>query len=149
LSLRKPRRRLGAAAFALALIIAPAALWTAQAQAANHSLAQGEQKIPYKPQSGPGTATLIAQTLLVLAGVIALGFAGVYAMKRYLPFIAGYTEKGQRRVQVIETRRLTPRATLFLVELDDMIFLLGQSGDRIVNLYQAPAGPKSPDHAKD
>ena len=147
MSRRKPRRLLGAAAFALAVTITPASAM--QAEAASPHPAQVEQKIPYKPQSGPGTATLIAQTLLVLAGVIALGFVGVYAMKRYLPFIAGYAEKGQRRVRVVETRRLTPRATLFLVELDDTIFLLGQSGDRITNLYQTQAGPRPPDHVKD
>lgn len=147
MSRRKPRRLLGAAAFALAVTIAPASAM--QAGAASPTPAQVEQNIPYKPQSGPGTAALIAQTLLVLAGVIALGFVGVYAMKRYLPFIAGYAEKGQRRVRVVETRRLTPRATLFLVELDDTIFLLGQSGDRITNLYQTQAGPKSTDHVKD
>ena len=147
----RPRspRVCGAVVLVLAFVLAPMSMVGARVDTAAAVSAQGEQKIPYKPQAGPGTASLIGQTLLVLAGVIALAFAGVYAIKRYMPFVAGYADKGQRRIQVLETRRLTPRSTLFLVELDEKVFLIAQSGDRIVNLYQTRADAKSTDHVKD
>lgn len=130
---------LRAAILLLALACAPTPLLcpnVAQAEAAS------EQRIPFKrgEETGGGMA------LRVIGGfalVVFVGIAAVYLLKRYLPVGYRSTSAGAAHLRVIEAHRLTPRVTLFLVELDGARLLLGQSGDRITRLYEEPKASSS------
>jgi flagellar biogenesis protein FliO len=121
------------AAGILALAMASAA-WAGD-PAAPAAPAADSAKLPFKQQTdtGAGVAVRVLGGLVV---VILLGYGAVYAMKRYLPSVYGHSAGGQRKINVIETRRLTQKATLFLVEVDGVRLLLAQCGDRVTNLQR-------------
>ncbi len=92
-------------------------------------------KLPFKQQAD-NDANVMARVVGGLVLVILLGYGAVYAVRRYLPSVYAHTTTGQRKINVIETRRLTPKTTLFLVEVDGVRLLLAQSGDRLESLLQ-------------
>ncbi|HKQ31378.1 MAG TPA: flagellar biosynthetic protein FliO [Burkholderiales bacterium] len=108
------------------------------APAVSGSGARDEAKIPYKgaESDGVGTAVRIIGVFLV---VTLLAFVSIYMLKRFFPSFYVHTTGTTQHIRIIETRRLTPRTTLFLVELDGARMLLAQSGDQIVNLHKTSA----------
>jgi len=92
------------------------------------------QPIPYKRDGGPGVGVLLMRIGggLLLITVLALGT--VLFAKRYLPGLRGFTVDGKGRVQLLETRRITSKLTLFVIEFEGRTLLVAQSGDRIVEL---------------
>ncbi|MBI3900270.1 MAG: flagellar biosynthetic protein FliO [Gammaproteobacteria bacterium] len=97
------------------------------------------EKIPFKrtQESTGGIAFRLAGGLVI---TVLIGIGAIYAMKRYLPSVYGQTHApgGTSRIQVVETRRLTPKTTLYLVEVDGARLLLAQTGDSIATLHQQP-----------
>lgn len=92
-------------------------------------------RIPFK--SGDDTfGGGILRVLGSLVAVALLGVGAVYLLKRYLPSLYHPTFAGSSRIKVVEIRRLTPKTTLFLVELDGVRLLLGQHNDGITTLYE-------------
>ncbi len=67
--------------------------------------------------------------------VIALG-VGIAALAAYKRLVLQPQASG-RRMRVIETLRLGPKATIFLVEVDGSTLLIGQQGDTLAVL-EAP-----------
>jgi len=102
--------------------------------------AREEAKIPYKAAEADGIGTVV-RVIGVFLFVALLALASVYALKRFFPSFYVHSAGGTQHIRVIETRRLTTRTTLFLVELDGERILLAQSGDRIVNLHKTSATP--------
>jgi flagellar biogenesis protein FliO len=93
--------------------------------------------IPFKQseQSAGGLALRVFGGLIVVA---LMGVGAVYVLKRYLPTVYRSAVTDTARIKLVEVRRLTPKTTLFLVELDGVSLLLGDSGDGLTVLHQAP-----------
>ena len=119
---------------ALLWMLAPAA--TAQ-QADTQAKA-----IPYKQDSSAADALWRAGLGLIALGAIALGV--VYGYKR-LPRLKGASVT--RRLKVVETLRLSPRTTLFLVEMDRKSLLLSLSGQETRVLVPPQSGGENAEPA--
>jgi len=102
--------------------------------------AQAKEPIPFKRDAEALDLGLALRVALALGLVIALGIGGVYALKRFLPGSLGGAAGASGRIKVLEVRRVTPRLTLFLVEIDGRTIALAQSGDRVRPL---PVPPRS------
>jgi flagellar biogenesis protein FliO len=117
----------------LALSLAPTALSGDITKPAS-STAPGESKIAFK-QTDSGAAT-VGRVIGGFVLVVLIGYGALYGIRRYFPSVIGQSAVGERKINVLETRRLTPKSTLFLVEIDGQRLLLGQSGDRLENLHR-------------
>jgi hypothetical protein len=69
--------------------------------------------------------------LLLIGG---LAFAIAVLLKRVVPGIRGYSADGKKRIQLIETHRVTPKLTLLVIAYQDREILLAQSGDQLLEL---------------
>lgn len=92
--------------------------------------------IPYKKEES-GTGAAAGQSIVVLAVLLGLAWGGLVLVKRTLPqwrlkLPLPLRSGAERRLKVIETVRLGPRSSLYLVQLDQKTLLLAQSGDNIV-----------------
>jgi len=114
-----------------AATLAPSCLAVAQAPPA-------KEPIPFKRDAEALDSGLALRVALALGVVTALGIGGVYALKRFLPGSLGGAAGASGRIKVLEVRRVTPRLTLFLVEIDGRTIALAQSGDRVRPLPVAP-----------
>lgn len=95
--------------------------------------------IPYRPAEAAGGGALALRIALGFVVVIGVGIGGLYLLRRYAPGLGGLHAAPGQRIQVVEIRRLTPRTTLFLVQVEGERLLLAQSGDRIARLWQKGA----------
>jgi len=96
-----------------------------------------KEPIPFRREADVDSGTAL-RVALALGLVIALGIGGVYALKRFLPGSLGAATGTTGRINVLEVRRVTPRLTLYLVEIDGEKFALVQSGDRVRPLSLRP-----------
>jgi hypothetical protein len=92
--------------------------------------------IPYKKEES-GTGAAASQSIIILAVLLGLTWGGLMLAKRYLPqwrlkLPLHLSPNAERRLKVIETMRLGPRSSLYLVQLDQKTLLLAQSGDNII-----------------
>jgi flagellar biogenesis protein FliO len=114
----------------MVLLILPVVLVLAQPLGGSGEATALEPAIPFKTGSA-----LDSGTLLRIGGVLVLclGLALIAAL-----LIRRYTGVGVAaaggRLRLLESRRLSPRLTLFLVEVDGSTHLLAQSGDSVVLL---------------
>lgn len=106
-----------------------------------------KEPIPFKRDADSFEVGLLLRTVLALGVVIAVGFAGIYALKRFLPPSLGRAAGGQGRINVLEIRHVTPRLTLFLVEIDGQRVFLAQSGDRVRPLRLSDARGSEKSHS--
>lgn len=95
--------------------------------------------IPFKSADGPSGTALAGRVLAGFVVVLIVGIGGVYLLKRYAPGVYSYRAGGGQRIQIVEIRRVTPRLTLFLVQVDGDEMLLAQSGDRLNSVWQRSA----------
>lgn len=108
---------------------------TPVASAQEPAAAAPSKPIPYKKEeSGAGAAA--GQSILILAVLLGLVWGGLMLVKRYLPqwqfkLPLPLKPNAERRLKVIETLRLGPKTSLYLVQLDRKTLLLAQSGDNI------------------
>jgi hypothetical protein len=107
-----------------------------QPQALAQNTSQPAARIPYKQDNtgsglGGGLLLRVAGGLLLMT---TLAFAAAVLAKRYLPGIRGYSSDGKSRIQLLESRRVTPKLTLFVIEYEGRRLLLAQSGDRVVEI---------------
>lgn len=118
------------AALCVALGIAPgSAPVMAQEESAPATQPHAAGKIAYRQDSGFGDELLRSGLVL---GVLAAVFVGATYLVRRLQLqrVAGTS----RRMKVLETLRLTPKSTVFLVEVDGRKVLIGQSGSGLTML---------------
>jgi len=97
--------------------------------------ASARQPIPFKPAAGDelaGGSVLLAVLLLALAAVAVLA-----GLKRRGPLSP---RGGQQRVQVLETVRLGPGASLSVVAFGGKELLLAHSAQGVQQLAETPAG---------
>ncbi len=88
--------------------------------------------IPFRQQSVVPAATLIRVAVVTVIG-LALVVGVAYGLKRFLS-VQGRLPSGNSRMQLLEVRRLSQRLTLFMVQVDDKIMVLAQSGDQLLTL---------------
>lgn len=94
--------------------------------------ANGRQSaIPFKRAEEPLSAGTLMRVGLGLGVAIAVGVGALYLVRRYLPRSLGQSVGGERRIRLLEARRLTPKLTLLLVEVDGRPVLLSQSSERV------------------
>jgi flagellar biogenesis protein FliO len=91
--------------------------------------------IPYK-KTDAGSAGTAGKSFSILALLLALACAGLFAFRRYFPQLPMSLKMplkagAPRRLTLVESMRLGPKASLYLVQMDGRTLLLGQSGDRI------------------
>lgn len=122
------------AALALACTLAAAHGATpAAALAPAPAAAPAAHPIPFKKE-GSDTSDAAGKSLLALALIVGAAWGGVMLLKRTQPQWQrklGLPGAAGRRLQLVETLRLSAKATLYLVELDDKTLLLAHSGERI------------------
>ena len=91
-------------------------------------------RIAYKQDSTVGVAGLLVRVGGGLLLMTMLAVATALLAKRYLPGIRGFSQDGKHRVQLLESRRITPKLTVFVIEFEGRRLLLAQSGDRLLEL---------------
>ena len=87
--------------------------------------------IPFKRGDEVASAGSLLRVALSLGVVIVAGVGVLYLLKRYVPASVGRMAGGERRIDILEIRRVTSKLTLFLIKIDDETLLLTQSGDRV------------------
>jgi hypothetical protein len=95
---------------------------------------RSSRPIAYKQEESGGVAALGLRVGGGLLAITVLAFAAAVLAKRYLPGLRGYSLDGKSRIQLLESRRITPRLTLFVLEFEGRRLLLAQSGDRLLEL---------------
>jgi hypothetical protein len=91
--------------------------------------------IPYKKEES-GTGAAAGKSILILAILLGLAWLALVLAKRYLPQLRlnlplPLKASGERRLKLVETLRVGPRTSLYLVQFDRQTLLLAQSGDNI------------------
>jgi len=128
-------------ALCLASEIAPPAAHADEAvqrpSAAATALQPDSRGIAFKEDDSAGVGALALRMAGGLVLMATLAFAAAWLGKRYLPSLRGYSADGQSRIQLLETRRVTPKLTLFVLEFEGRRLLLAQSGERVVELGAA------------
>lgn len=96
------------------------------------------RRIAFKEDNGAGVGALALRLAGGLVLMAMLTFGATWLAKRYLPGLRGFSSDGHSRIQLLETRRITPRLTLFVLEIEGRRVLLAQSGERVVELGNSP-----------
>ena len=97
--------------------------------------------IPFRKDDRDATSGL-STTVGVLVLLALIGWGGLYALRRFKlapPGFLGKAAGNARRVKVIETLRIDPRLTLYVVAADDKTLLLGRCGDTLVVASELPS----------
>lgn len=90
------------------------------------------QRIPFRQDDSFGDLLLSVGPGLVIA--LAVAGVALFLLRRY---VAVTQAAPGRRLRVVETLRLGPKFTLFLVELDGRGVLIGQQGERFAVLERS------------
>lgn len=80
--------------------------------------------IPFKQDSGE-IAELMLRSVLVMAAIAAVVFLVLYLMRRY--GLTPAARPGTGSLRVVESIRVAPRASIFVVQWGDSRILVGQS----------------------
>ena len=82
--------------------------------------------------------------MLGLGVVLAMGVGAIFLLRRYLPGV-DVAGKGlaKRHIELLEVRRITPRLSVFLIEVDGQRHLLAQSGDQVTPVGSPSARDKT------
>ncbi len=93
-------------------------------------IAVSDQAIPFKkPSQSPSESA--GRIGLVSLLSIALSLVAVIALKKVLQRKGVISDTPGARISVEDTKRLTPKLTVFLVKVDDIDYVLAQSGDEL------------------
>lgn len=104
---------------------------------------QASEPIPFKRESdGLGELSLRAFGSLILA--LGIGIGGLYALRRYFPSLHWQRSQHKKRVRVVEITRITPRASLWVIEFDGDTLLLSQSDGNVSVLIHKPVNVGGP-----
>ena len=99
--------------------------------------------VAYRVDAEGSFTTLIVRVVGALLLVSAVGVGLVYAAKRLVPAMRGFSVDGKRRVELLESHHITPRLTLFVIAYDGTTVLLAQSGDRVIQIVVPARGRAS------
>jgi len=129
------RRLLGRAAAVALLACASAGVHGAEPLAASPP-----QAIAFKQDDGE-LGPLLLRSLLAMAAIVGVGFGVLYVMRRR--GIVPAARPASRSLRVVESVRLGPRASLFVVQFGESRLLVGQ-GEHGVSLIARDAAPVEP-----
>lgn len=87
--------------------------------------------LPFKREPEVMNAETLWRVTLALGVAVAIAFAAVHILKRVITPSLGRANATDAQINVVEIRRVTPRLTLFLIEIDGEKILITQSGDRL------------------
>jgi len=130
------RRLLGRAAAVALLACASAGVHGAEQPPA----ASPPQAIAFKQDDGE-LGPLLLRSLLAMAAIVGVGFGVLYVMRRR--GIVPAARPAGRSLRVVESVRLGPRASLFVVQFGESRLLVGQ-GEHGVSLIARDAAPVEP-----
>lgn len=120
----------------------------ARVQAADKPAAGEDRPIPYKRTGEAETDVSAIRVVLGLGLVLAIGIGAIFAIRRYLPGSYGVAAvSGSRHIDLMEVRRLTPRLTLFLLNIDGEKIVLAQTSEALAVHRLHTDGKDSPDAA--
>lgn len=119
---------------------------TGIARATEPPVTGAEKRIPFKGSEGSETGVSVLRVVLGFGVVAAVGFGAILAMRRFLPLSYAGKPAATRNIELVEVRRLTPKLTLFLIQVEGERVLLAQSGDVVTRIHPLqPAGSRSGD----
>jgi len=101
--------------------------------------------IPFKAEN-QSVGSDVFRVVLSLVVALGVGVGVLYVARHHFSKLRGVSAD-TRRIRTLETLRLTPRTTLFLIEFDERVLLLGQHGDAIsvISEKQSAITPHNPD----
>jgi len=115
---------------------------TVASQSGDAAPAASERHIPFKSSDETSSGVIMFRVVAGLGVVLVIGVVALVALRKFVPMVSSVTPPGStREIELIELRRLTPRLTLFLVEVHGIRYLFAQSGDSLIPL--APSPPKT------
>lgn len=100
--------------------------------------------IPFKKEEA-SAGEMAGRSVAILVVLLGVACAGVVIARRHFPQLNVGTAfarvaGAKRRLKLVETMRLGPRASIYLVQLDGRELLLAQSGDAITYIiHDRPA----------
>jgi flagellar biosynthetic protein FliO len=100
-------------------------------QSKSNSLFENDSKFLTNTNNGPGTRELFFKFMVSVLFLIALGAAGIYVSKRFLPKITNLSGK---EIRIAETVHLGPRKAVHLLEIGERRFLIGSTNENITRL---------------
>jgi flagellar biogenesis protein FliO len=90
------------------------------------------QAIPFRQDSVIPPENIIRVAIVLIFG-LALAFLAIYLLKKYY-FSSSLSGIDQKRIQLIEVKRVSPRLMLFMLEIDKKTIVLAQSGETLLEL---------------
>lgn len=133
----------------LPLLFALASTWLALGTAAAEVAAidaGAPGSVPFREGSVLSTGAVL-RVVGVTAGGVLLVWLGAHALRRSV-LGPSRAVTGERGIEVLETQRLSPRASVVLLRVRDREVLVGQSGENLVVLHEREAdgnaSPSSP-----
>lgn len=93
---------------------------------------QSAESIPFRQDDVLSPSGLIQLVSALLISLLLLGLIAVLLRRFGFAYRPG--QQSDRRIQVLEVKRLSAKSVLFLVQADERVLLIGQIGDRLVRL---------------
>jgi len=97
----------------------------------NKSISSNNPEIPFKKENDISSSQ-ITRLVGIFIVVVLLAAGTVYLLKRYITGVEIGKTGSRRRIRLLESKRLTPRTILFLVEIDGKTLLLSQHGEKLL-----------------
>jgi len=112
----------------------------------------GSRGLPLRTETAPvfrhdevSFGSLLWRAVWGLVVIAALAFGVAFVAKRFVPGVRGYSSGGRQRIEILESRRVTPRLTLHVVAFENREILLAQSGDQLLALQERTRNASSAD----
>jgi flagellar biosynthetic protein FliO len=100
-------------------------------QSQSNSLFGNDPNLVTNSNNGPGVRALFFKFMVSVLFIVALGAAGIYVSKRFLPKITNLSGK---EIRIAETVHLGPRKAVHLLEIGERRFLIGSTNENITRL---------------
>jgi flagellar biogenesis protein FliO len=100
-------------------------------QSESNSLFGNDPNYLTNSNNGPGIRELFFKFMVSVLFIVALGAAGIYVSKRFLPKITNLSGK---EIRITETVHLGSRKAVHLLEIGERRFLIGSTNENITRL---------------
>ncbi len=98
------------------------------------------ERVDASEQAPLGSASLVLDWILKLAFFLSLLFVGLYFARRWQRGASGVAS---RRVQILESRHLSPKQAVHLISADGRTFLIGATDQSLTLLSEIQVGQKT------
>jgi flagellar biosynthetic protein FliO len=100
-------------------------------QSKSNSLFKNDPNFSTNTNNGVGTREMFFKFMVSVLFLVAIGAAGIYVSKRFLPKI---TNMSGKKIRIAETVHLGPRKAVHLLEIGERRFLIGSTNENITRL---------------